>query len=295
MQLQANGITLEVEVDGPADGRPLLLIMGLGMQLTAWPRALVDDLVARGFRVVRLDNRDAGLSQGFEALGVPNLAWASVRHWLRLPVRAPYALAELAADSIGVLDALGITQADVCGVSMGGMVAQHLAATWPQRVRALTLVMTTSGARRLPGPRPAVQRALLARPRGKGPEAIVDHLVQLFGLIGSPGYPPEPAALRRELQASVARAWRPTGTARQLVAIVADADRTPLLRRVSAPAAIVHGADDPLVPVAAAHDLARSLRAATVDIVPGMGHDLPRPLLPRIADAIEQVARRAPA
>jgi pimeloyl-ACP methyl ester carboxylesterase len=293
MQVRANGLAIEVDVRGPADGEPLLLIMGLGMQLVAWPDALVDDLAARGFRVVRFDNRDAGLSQGFDELGVPNLAVAALRWLLRLPVRSPYGIADMADDALGVLDALGIAQAHLCGASMGGMIAQHLAARHPERVRSLTLMMTTSGARRLPQPAAQVRRALLRRPRGSDADSVVDHLEWLLHLIGSPAYRPDPAAQRRRLAASVARAWRPAGTARQLTAVVADGDRTPLLRRIGAPTAIIHGRADPLVPMACGEDLAHHIAGATIDLVPGMGHDLPDALLPRFADTIAAVAARA--
>ena len=293
MQVSAGGLAIEVDDQGPPTGAPLLLIMGLGMQLVTWPPELVTALVARGFRVVRFDNRDAGLSQGFDHLGVPNLAVASLRWLLRLPVRAPYALADMAADALGVLDALGIERAHVCGASMGGMIAQHLAAHHPERVRSLTLMMTSSGARRLPQPRAHLRRALLARPRGGDREAVLAYLTHLLHLIGSPDYRPDPEEFRRRLEASVARAWRPAGTARQLAAIVADGDRTPLLRHIQAPTAVIHGRADPLVPPAAGEDLAHHISGATLDLVPGMGHDLPLPLLARFADTIAAVARRA--
>src|SRR5690606_5207116 len=147
-----HGITLEVEEHGSPQGEPLLLVMGLGMQLLGWHEDFVQQLVARGFRVIRFDNRDIGLSQSFDHLGVPNVAWASLRHALGLPVRSHYALADMADDAARLLDVLGIAQAHVCGASMGGMIAQHLAARHPQRVKSLTLMMTTTGARRLPGP-----------------------------------------------------------------------------------------------------------------------------------------------
>lgn len=286
MQVPSNGLRIEIDDRGPRGGEPLLLIMGLGMQLIAWPDELVDALVARGFRVIRLDNRDAGLSQGFDHLGVPNLAVAALRYFLHLPVRAPYGLADMAADALGVLDALGIAQAHVCGASMGGMIAQHIAAKHPQRVKRLTLIMTTSGSRRLPQPRAHVRRALMARPRGNDPQAVVAYLQKLLHLIGSPGYRPDPAQLRARLEVAVARAWRPAGTARQLCAVVADGDRTPLLRHVTAPTTVIHGRDDPLVPVACGEDLARRIAGARIDLVPGMGHDLPLPLVPRFADTI---------
>ncbi len=293
MRVVANGIGIEVDDQGPPDGEPLLMIMGLGMQLTGWPDELVQHLVSRGLRVLRFDNRDAGLSRRFDALGVPNVVAAATRHALHLPVHAPYTLADMAADAVGVLDALGIARAHVCGASMGGMIAMHVAAEHPQRVASLTLVMTTSGSRRLPQPSWRVQRALTQRPAGRGEAAIVGHLERLFGIIGSPAYPPDPALLRERLTASVRRAWHPAGTARQLVAVIADGDRSARLARISAPTRVIHGQADPLVPVAAAHDLAARIRGAELDVVPGMGHDFPRPLLSRLADGIVANARRA--
>jgi pimeloyl-ACP methyl ester carboxylesterase len=293
MQIVANGLGIEVDDQGPANGEPLLLIMGLGMQLIAWPQDLVQLLIARGFRVIRFDNRDAGLSAGFDHLGKPQVAAAGLRYALHLPVPAPYTLADMALDAIGVLDALGIRRAHICGASLGGMVAQHLAAEHPERVQSLTLIMTTSGARRLPQPSMRVRGALLARPRGRDTEAIVDHLVGLLGVIGSPAFPPEPAALRSRLQTLVRRAWRPAGTTRQLLAVMADGDRTPLLARIQAPTCVVHGEADPLVPVAAGRDLAARIAGAQGDFIPGMGHDLPLAILPRLADDIAQVARRS--
>ena len=290
MQIVANGIGIEVDDQGPANAEPLLLIMGLGMQLIAWPEEFVQMLVSRGFRVIRMDNRDAGLSQGFDSLGVPSLAWAAMRHSVRLPVKAPYGLRDMAADALGVLDALGVQRAHVCGASLGGMVAQHLAARHPQRVKSLTLMMTTSGARRLPQPHWLVQKALLSRPNGKDPAAVVTHLQKLLTLIGSPAYPAEPEALRQRLLATVQRAYRPAGTVRQLMAVVADGDRTALLPLIKSPTQIIHGQADPLVLVAAGHDLAARIQGARIDIVPGMGHDLPLQLLPRFAEAIAGIA-----
>lgn len=148
MRIVANGIGIEVDDSGPPNGEPLLMIMGLGMQLIAWPDALVQRLAGEGFRVIRFDNRDAGLSDGFDALGVPSIGWAALRYGLRLNVASPYRLADMAEDARGLLDALGIERAHICGASMGGMVAQHLAAAHPGRVKSLTLMMTPTRASR---------------------------------------------------------------------------------------------------------------------------------------------------
>jgi pimeloyl-ACP methyl ester carboxylesterase len=290
--VDAGGTAIAIDDQGPVDGEPLVMIMGLGMQLVAWPDEMVRGLAARGFRVIRFDNRDAGLSEGFDALGVPHLGWAALRYALHLPVHAPYRLADLAADTVGVLDALGLRQAHVCGASMGGMVAQHMAAAHPQRVKSLTLMMTTSGARHLAGPSLRVRRALL-QPAGATLEARVEHVVQLFALIGSPAYPAEPGELRRRVEAALRRAWRPAGLARQLAAIVADGDRSMLAARIAAPTHIIHGAADPLVPPPAARDLHARITGSTLDVIDGMGHDLPAPLVPRFVEGIAGVAARA--
>ena len=293
MRLKANGIAIEVDDQGPPGGEPLLLLMGLGMQLTGWPEGLVQRFTQRGFRVIRLDNRDIGLSQNFDHLGVPNLAWAALRYAVRLPVNAPYSLADMAGDAVGVLDALKLERVHVCGASMGGMISQHLAARHPQRVKSLTLMMTTSGARSLPQAALRVQRALLSRPDGGSADALVAHLEKILRLIGSPAYPAPPVELRAQLHAMVARAWHPAGTARQLAAVGADGDRSAMLSEISAPTHVLHGAADPLVPPAAADDLAAKIPGATLEKVPGMGHDLPAQLFDCFVQAIAGNAARA--
>jgi pimeloyl-ACP methyl ester carboxylesterase len=293
MQISANGINIEIDDQGLPGGEPLLLIMGLGMQLIAWPQELVQMLVSRGFRVIRMDNRDAGLSRQFDEAGTPNLAWAALRYAMHLPVTSPYSLSDMAADAVGVLDALGISKAHVCGASLGGMVAQHVAASHASRVKSLTLMMTTAGARKLPQASLKVRAALLSRPDNNSPQAAVERLQRLLAVIGSPAYPPEPEALRARLQVSVARAYRPLGTVRQLAAVAADGDRTPLLARITAPTQIIHGRDDVLVLAAAGQDLAAKISDARLHLVPGMGHDLPQQLLPLFAQDIADNAARA--
>lgn len=293
MKVLANGLTIEVDDLGPRDAPVVLLVMGLGMQLTAWPDELVELLQRHGFRVVRFDNRDAGLSDGFDHAGVPSFALNALRHFLHLRVRSPYALKDMAADTVGVLDALGIERAHVVGASLGGMIVQHVAATYRERVASLALIMTTSGSRRLPGPTLAARRALMSQPKSREPEALIAHSINVFTAIGSPGWPMAPADLRQLVEASVERATRPAGAVRQLLAIAADGDRTSMLARIQAPTQVIHGTADPLIPVACGRDLLARIAGARGDFIEGMGHDLPRPLLGRIADSIAMNARRA--
>lgn len=293
MQIESNGLTLEVARHGTQGATPVLMIMGLGQQLTAWPPALLDALAAHDLAPIVFDNRDVGLSSKFDAWGVPNLIKVMLQHALRLPIRAPYLLADMARDALGVLDALGIARAHVVGISMGGMIAQLLAASVPERVDTVTLIMTTSGARGLPGPAPAARKALLARPKARNIEALVDHGVGVWRVIGSPAYPPSDAELRVKVEQSIRRAFHPQGVARQIVAITASGDRTRLLRDIKRPTLVIHGRDDPLVPVACGMDLAKKIPRARLEVIEGMGHDLPLALMPSLAQMIAAHGRAA--
>lgn len=286
MQVRANGIAIEIERRGDTAGAPALMIMGLAMQLVAWPDSLVDGLVARGLGPVLFDNRDCGLSQDFESAGTPNMFVASMRHALHLPVEAPYSLDDMAADAIGVLDALQIPSAHIVGVSMGGMIAQEIALSYPARVRSLTLLMTTSGSRLLPGPTWRARSALLSRPRSASFEDLVEHTLAVRRAIGSPGYPSEDSEIRPRVERWVRRAWKPRGLVRQLAAVVAARDRTRQLAAVRQPTLVIHGREDPLVPAACGMDLARRIPGARLELVDGMGHDLPTPLMPWLATRI---------
>lgn len=287
-------IELEFERSGDPLRPTIVLIMGLGMQLTAWPDELVDALVSRGFSVLRFDNRDAGLSTQIDAFRPRGLAAAMLRAAVGLHVDAPYRLSDLADDTIGLLDALGLQRVHVVGASMGGMVAQLVAARHPQRVCSLTSIMSTSGARWLPPPRPAALTALMRRPpSGASVDALVDHYIKLFGVIGSPAHPTPEPHLRARLHRSLMRAYRPAGTARQLLAIIASGDRCADLARIAAPTLVIHGAADPLIPAAAGRDTARRIRGARLFTVPGMGHDLPPSLLHVLAEQIATHCARA--
>ena len=298
-QIATNGITLEAELLNPPAGvapagLPVLLIMGLGMQSTAWPDAFVDGLLARGLPVIRFDNRDIGLSSKLPRWGRPSLVGATIRSALGWRVPAPYNLDDMAADTVGMLDGLQVGKVHVVGVSMGGMIGQLVAAKYPERVASFTCVMSSSGARSLPGPRPQARRALMGKPRNPNDvESIIDHFVKVLGVIGSPGFPvPEPA-LRERIGRSVRRSYHPLGTLRQLVAIGASGDRSRLLSKITAPTTIVHGKDDPLVPVASASDLAHKIPGAQLRVIDGMGHDLAPGILPLLLDAVCATVARA--
>ncbi len=295
--VDANGIQLAVEISEPATPAqpvPVLLIMGLGMQLTAWPAEIVDGLLAQGFTVIRFDNRDIGLSTKLARWGKPNLWVASVKYAMGLPNRAPYTLEDMAEDTRALLDVLGVGRAHVVGVSMGGMIGQLLAAAHPERVASFTCLMSSSGARHLPGPTWAARRALMAAPANpRDHEAMVDHFVTVMKTIGSPGFPTPEPVLRERIAIGVRRSVNPLGSMRQLVAIAASGDRSAIVRRIVAPTLVIHGRDDPLVPIAAASDLAGKIPGAQLRIIDGMGHDLAPALAGELLDAMRANFARA--
>ncbi|HJW51545.1 MAG TPA: alpha/beta hydrolase [Burkholderiaceae bacterium] len=297
-QAQANGLTFDYEDFGPPEAPCVLLIMGLGMPAALWPDAFVDGLRAAGLRVIRFDNRDCGHSTKLHG-GTPTLLPAAIaRALLRLPVRAPYTLDDMADDTAALLAAIGVERAHVVGASMGGMIAQVLAARHPDRVLSLTSIMSSSGN---PSPRIALGsrralRAILHRPsRTDDVDALTAHLVQVFGVIGSPGYPSDYQALHQQLRRVAQRGYHPAGTARQLLAILASGDRRKLLARIAAPTLVIHGGDDPLVPLAAGIDTAKHIRGARLKVIPGMGHDFPAALQPELAGLISAHIARSTA
>ena len=288
MKIRANGIHLEVEDSGAGESsagqnRPVvLLVMGLGMQLIAWPPAMVQGLVDAGFRVIRFDNRDVGLSQHFNEFGKPNMLWQGLKYKLGLRIKTPYSLHDMAADALGLLDALQIQKAHIVGVSMGGMIAQRLALHAPARVLSLSSIMSSSGARGLPAATPAVTRLLLGRPADMGLQAIVNYSMKLLKAIGSPAFPTDEAALRERVTIATRRYYHPQGISRQLVASVADSSRAAELSRITTPTLVVHGKADPLVPFACGEDTARRIPGARLVGIEGMGHDLPPGVVERL-------------
>lgn len=280
--VRANGLQIEYESFGEATHPAILLIMGLGGQLVMWPDGFCAGLARAGYRVIRFDNRDVGLSTKLDHLGKPALLRASLAYTLGLPVRAPYTLDDMALDTLGLMDALSIESAHVVGISMGGMIAQLLAGRHLARVRSLTSIMSSSGNPRLPGPTLPVRLHMIRRPARRDREGLIAHGIRTWRLIGSPGYPDTEAELREKVARQIDRNVHPAGFVRQMTAIMASKSRVPLLRCIQVPTLIIHGKQDPLVPVAAAHDLVRHLPQARLEIIDGMGHDLPRALLPRI-------------
>jgi pimeloyl-ACP methyl ester carboxylesterase len=293
--IQANGVDIEVERFGNPAHPSVLLIMGLGMQLVAWPMEFCTALADAGYHVIRFDNRDIGLSSKWQGRH-SSIAMSAIRFWMHLPVNAPYRIETLAGDSIGVLDALGIDRAHIVGVSMGGMIAQTLTARRPERVLSLTSIMSSSGDRRMPNPSLAVLRLLLARPPARAQfDRQVAHFMRLFKAIGSPGFPIPPEQMRERITLALRRSYHPAGTARQLLAIAASGDRSGDLRGIARPTLVIHGDADRLVPLAHGIDCARKIKGAQLRVIQGMGHDLAPGLLPILIDELLAHWQRAAA
>jgi len=290
---RSNDIDIEYEVFGDADAPPVLLIMGLGAQMVRWPVPFVEALVASGYRVIRYDNRDVGLSTKFESSFTPNILYRAAAHYVGHRPRPPYTLRDMAADAVGLLDALDIDAAHVIGASMGGMIAQLVAAHWPERTLSLTSIMSSTGNPALPGASARATRVLLRRPRGDDIDALVAHGVIAAKVIGSPGYPIDDATLAARIREECERDHYPAGFSRQMAAIFADGDRRARLATITAPTVVVHGIDDPLVPIAGGRDTAANIPGARLVEVPGMGHTLPAELIPTVVEAFRSVAMAA--
>lgn len=293
-QIEANGITLEYESFGAASAPAVILIMGLGAQLTRWPVPFCEKLAAKGFRVIRFDNRDAGLSTKLESEPVPMLASIVAARMAGIRPRVPYTLHDMAADTVGLMDALGIATAHIAGISMGGMIGQLVAADYPQRVLSLTSIMSTSGSPSLPPPTPAAAATLVSRaPDPDDLDAYVRHVLGVMRVLASPVAPFDESAARERIVRDVQRSYSPAGYGRQLAAVTATGDRSASLRRIRAPTVVIHGTDDPLLPVAAGIHTAELIAGAELRLVPGMGHEMPPMFYDTVIDGIVSAASRA--
>jgi pimeloyl-ACP methyl ester carboxylesterase len=292
--VKANGLDIYYETHGPADGEPLLLIMGLGAQMTRWSPDFIGKLTDEGFRVVAYDNRDVGLTEKLDAAGAPDLGAVILANREGRPAPVAYTLDEMAADAAALLDALGVERAHIVGASMGGMIAQLVAADHPGKTLSLTSIMSSTGNPELPRPTPEA----MARLQTPAPDPHTDlegflaSAVEGARVMGS-AYPPDEAAVRAQSLADFQRCHYPVGFQRQYAAIMASPDRRPKLRGVTAPTVVIHGADDPLVPLAGGRDTAENIPGAELIVVPGVGHEIPPAVQDLFVAGVVSAARRA--
>jgi len=288
-----NGLDIAYETHGNPDDTPIVLVMGLGSQLVHWPDELVDGLVARGLYVIRHDNRDIGLSQKLDDKGVPDLGQIMADLTEGKTVEGPYSDKDMADDLAGLLDHLGIESAHIHGVSMGGMTAQRFGVHHPEKARSLIIHMSTTGAPGLTPATPEAMGALLTPPPSTDRETVLEHQVGLRNAIGSPGFPSAPERIKDYGGRAYDRCYDRDGVARQMAAILTSGSRQEAIRSITAPTLVIHGTDDPLVPVDGGKDVAANIEGARLELIEGYGHDLPLQLCDRfvgmIAGFIEEV------
>jgi len=290
-QIAANGLVLEYDEFGAADAPVILLIMGLGTQMTAWPVPFCEGLANSGFRVVRFDNRDVGLSSKLEGERVPGIVHYLLARYLGVPLNVPYTLEDMANDVIGLLDAIGIRKAHVVGASMGGMIAQTAVGRFPERFHSLTSMMSSSGDPSLPGPTAAASKQLRsARPDPSSRDSVIQMIMKSYRVLGSPDYQRSGEELRKLASDSFDRSYYPQGFYRQFAAIMASGSRVDLLRTIRTPTLVIHGNSDPLIPVACGVHTAEQIEGARLERIDGMGHDLPPQLLGRMVELIDEHA-----
>jgi pimeloyl-ACP methyl ester carboxylesterase len=293
--LQANGLTIAFESFGAVDGETFLLISGLGVQMTRWSVAFCNALVAQGYRVIRFDNRDVGLSTHLDTAPVPDFALLAAALGRGERPDLPYTLGDMAQDAVGLLDALQIERAHVVGRSMGGMIAQIMASEHPDRVLSLTSIMSSTGNPALAGPSPEAMATLTRR--GPSPHhdrsGYLEHRVAAARVIASPGYPFDEEAQWLQASAELDRSYNPAGVARQIAAVGAVGDRRARLRAVSAPTLVIHGAQDLLFSLEGGQDTAANISGAELLVIEGMGHDMPAELNDTLIRAIAANALRS--
>lgn len=289
--VKANGIQMEYDTFGDRSFPALLLIAGNGAQLIFWEAEFCELLAKAGLFVIRFDNRDTGLSTKFDEAGVPDIMAAIKASMEGKYVAAAYSLDDMADDCVGLLDTLHIEKAHICGASMGGMIAQVVAYRHPQRVLSLISIMSNTGNPNLPQGQPDAIAAVVAPPPSER-EAYIEHNMNVWRKIWSPGFPFEERRARIYLEKSYDRSYYPQGMARQNIAILARGDRSALLSFIKAPTLVIHGSGDPLIPVEAGKDTARVIPGANLLIIDGMGHDLPTGVWPEIVTAISRHIKR---
>ena len=285
-----NGIDLCYETFGQASAPPVVLIMGLGAQMVAWPDAFCATLAGKGHHVVRFDNRDIGRSSHLTPLGVPNTMALMGEIALRRKLVVPYTLKDMAADTIGLIDHLGIDRAHVVGASMGGMIAQEIAIDFAARLRTLTSIMSSTGDPRIPPAAPEAA-AVLFTPAPLDHDGYVKHYSNVLRVLRGPHFPEEAAEDPARVERVFARGINPAGVARQFAAILASGNRTTALKSVKTPTLVIHGDADPLVNVEGGRMTAAAVPGATLEIVSKMGHSLPRAIWPQVLDSIARHAR----
>lgn len=290
-------IELHYEDWGNPDDPAILLVMGLSAQMLLWPAGFCERLVRKGYRVIRFDNRDIGLSTKVKVKSKPmNDLLRMARFSLGVASPSPYSLYDMAGDAVGLLDHLGIAKAHVVGASMGGMIGQILAGRHGDRVRSLTVFFTSTNQALLPPPAPSAIMPLMKGPgRNASREQLVAHSKKLFRTIGSPEYPDSDAEIEGFVTMLLDRAHHPAGVKRQFMAVLSSGSLRPVAKRVRVPTTVIHGLDDILVRPACGRAVARAIKGAELHLIPGMGHDLPRPLWPLFTDLIAETARRAAA
>lgn len=281
VRIQTNGIETVYDTIGKPNDPPLLLVSGLGAQLVAWDMDFCQQLAAHGLWLIRYDNRDVGLATKFTAAGTPN----PLAMMMGQEVAVPYLLRDMAADGMGVLDALGIEQAHVLGVSMGGMIVQEMVIHWPERVKTAVSIMSTTKFPPAVMPTPTAMAAMTA-PAPVEREAYITHSLEGWKAYIGSGFPLDEERVRRSAALQYDRNFHPNGPARQMAAVIASGDRTEKLRRVTTPTLVIHGDDDPLVNVQGGIDTANAIPNAELMLIPGMGHNLPVETWPEIMERI---------
>lgn len=287
------GIKLSYQDCGDTTAPVIILIMGLGAQMTVWPDELYFGLVDKGFRVIRFDNRDVGQSSQLDEFGDPSLvkSWLSTRFPSRLKV--PYLLEDMADDVLALMSILKIKKAHLVGASMGGMIGQILAARYRKRVLSLTSMMSSSSSPKLSMTNLSVFLKLAKRPKRNAKEAIIQYHMKMNRLIGSPNYPTEEQELHKRAKINLERGYNPAGVKRQLAAITASGDRRKLARKIKVPTLVIHGSADPVIPLSAGIETAKHIRKAKLKVVYGLGHDFPVPLMPKLTKWISKHALKS--